>query len=175
MNLVGLERQAHQRDTHLVVHARVHDGLTGLYQVVYIVHVVEVAIPGGAVLFHQLGLLLQRLEALGSERDSGHRASQDLQIHVGAHGLAHFVLAPERVFPDVHVRGLIAGPAPELEVSDTGGSRSFHGREDVLQANLAAEAALQSIPKGREHNPDRLGRARENHVTSSIRETWAPV
>ena len=78
VRLVGMERQPHQRDTDLMVHAGVDNRLAGLDQIVYVVHEVEVAVNRGAVLVHQFGLQRERGGALGRQRDAGDRAGENL-------------------------------------------------------------------------------------------------
>ena len=56
VNGLRLERQAHERNRRLVVHPGVDDGLAGVHQIADVVHVIEVAIPGGAAGLHQLRL-----------------------------------------------------------------------------------------------------------------------
>ena len=56
VRFVGLERQAHERDANLMVHAGVDNRLAGFDQIVDVVHEVEVAVDCGPVLVHQLGL-----------------------------------------------------------------------------------------------------------------------
>ena len=170
-----LERQPHQRHTDLVVHAGVDDRLAGLGQVVDIVHVVEVAIPGRAVLRHQLGLHLEGVEPLGGQGHTGDRAGEDLEIDVRTHRLAHLVLAHEGVLADIEEGRLVTGSAAELEVPDAGlFGREFHGRQDVGEPDLAAERALQAVAERREHDSDPLRFLGENHVSSSIWVTFAP-
>ncbi len=147
MDRLVLERQSHQGHADLMVHSGVDNGLAGLGQVVDVVHVVEVAIPGRAVLRHQLGLHFEGIEPLRRQGHAGDRAGQDLEVDVRADCLTHFVLALE-VSPDIEKRCLITGAAAELEVPDARlFGREFHGRQDVGEPDLAAERTLQTISK----------------------------
>ena len=138
-----LEWKTHQRDTDLVMHAGVDDGFPGLGQIVDVVHVIEVAIPGGSVPGHQLCLEIQRVEALGGEGDPGDRTGQDLEVDIGADRIAHAVHALERILTDVEEWRLVTGAATKLEVADAGLlRRELHGRQDVCKPHLSAKRAL---------------------------------
>ena len=82
VNDLVVERQPHQRDRDLMVHARIDDGLPGLREVPDVVHVIEVAVPGGTVPPHQDGLQREPIESLGRQGDPRHRPRQDLQVGV---------------------------------------------------------------------------------------------
>ena len=120
VDLVRFERQAHQRDTDLMVHASCHNRLTCLDQVRNIVHVVEVAIPGGAVDLHELGLKIQSFHGLGRQGHARNRTSENLKIHVRPDGRADLPHVFKRIFTEVEVGSLIAGSSAEFEVPDAG-------------------------------------------------------
>ena len=148
-----------------MVHPRIHDRLAGLDEVVHVIHVVKVPIPGCIVLVHELGLKLQRLDLLGRQRDSGNGAGEDLEISVRTDRLSHFVHAEKGILVDVKVGGLKPRAAPELEMADPGFLRRIgHRGKDVLQTNLASERALEPVAEWHEHNTNFFGGTGVNHI-----------
>ena len=154
VRLVRLERQPHQRDTDLVVHPGINDRLAGLDQVVDVVHEVEVAVDRRAVLVHQLGLQREGGGALGRQCDAGDRAGEDLQVDVRPDGFTDGGHAVERILANVKERRLKPRPAAKLKVANAGGRGGLDGGQDVVEARLAAEHALQPVAERGEHHPD---------------------
>jgi hypothetical protein len=157
-----------------VVHAGIHDWLSGLHQVVNVVHVVEVAVPGGAVLRHQSRLQGKTVHRLRHQRDTRYRAGQDLQVYIRPERLPDAPHAFERILPKVEQRGLEACTAAELEVPYADFRRTLHGRQEIIEPDLAAEDTLKTVSKRREHHADSPGALRKNHLTSSIPVTLVP-
>ena len=122
-----------------MMHAGVDDGLTGLGQVARVVLEVEVAIPSGAMLGHQLGLQSERLEILRLQRHARDRARQDLQVDVFADGVAHLVHAREGILTHIEEGRLVASAPTELEVTHPSLFGCRHGRQDVVEPHLAPE------------------------------------
>ena len=161
--------QAHHGNAHLVVHASLDDGAAGSHQVLNIVHEVEVAVDGGAVLLHELGLQLQGGEPLRGQGDAGYGARQDLQVDFRSHSGTHLVHTRERILVHIEVRCLVARAASELEMAKARGRRGLHGGQDVLHAHFSAENALQAVPEGGEHDADGFTGCRMDHDGSSQR------
>ena len=83
MNLVGFEWQPHQRDTDLVMHTGIDNRFSGIDQVPDIVHIIEIAVLGGTIFLHQLGLQFQSFDRLSGQGDSGYGAGEDLKVDSG--------------------------------------------------------------------------------------------
>ena len=62
VDLFRFKRQSHQRDAGLVVHTGFDNRSTGIDHVAYIVHVIEITVPGGTGASHELALKLQGLD-----------------------------------------------------------------------------------------------------------------
>ena len=151
-----------------MVHASVHDRLTGFDQVVHVIHEIEIAVDGSAVLLHQPRLHLQRLEPLGGQRNAGHRAGEDLQVGVRPDCCAHLVHADKRIFAGVEVWCLIAGAAAELEMANAHRGGGLHGGKHVIDAHVTAEYTLQSVTESGQHDVDFLGGGGKDHGNSTV-------
>ena len=103
-----------------MVHSGVDDGLAGLCEIVDVIHVVEIAVPCGAVPRHELGLQVESIEFLGGEGHARNRPGENLQIDVRSDSFPHTVHALEGVFTNIEKRRLIPRAASELEVPDPG-------------------------------------------------------
>jgi hypothetical protein len=171
---VALEGETHEGDDALMVHPGVHDGLPGVQQVPDIVHVVEVPVPGGLRGGHHLALESQPLGGLGGEGHPGDRPREDLEVRIGPYHLANLPHALKGVLAQVEQGGLEPSATPELEVADAGLGRQLHGREEVVQTDFSAEAALQPIAERGEHHPDFFWAFGEDHRISSTLVTLVP-
>ena len=128
MHLVRMERHTHQGDTNLVMHPGIDNRFAGFDEVVDIVHIVEVAVPGSAILFHQLGLEIQTLHRLCRQSDTGNRAGENLEVDIGPHRLAHPLHVLERVLAQIHQRRLVTRATAEFEMANAQLGGAFHGR-----------------------------------------------
>jgi hypothetical protein len=174
VDFVALEGETHEGDDALVVHAGVHNGLSGVQQVPDVVHVVEVPVPGGFCCGHHLALEGEAFRGLGGEGHPRNRPGEDLKVGIGSHCPPELPHVLEGVLPEVEKGRLEPSPTTELEVADAGLSRELHGRKEVMQPYLPAEAALKPVAERGEHHPDLFGFVCEDHRVSSTLVTFVP-
>ena len=154
VRLVRLERQPHHRDANLMVHAGIDDRLAGLDQVVDVVHEVKIAVDGRAVFVHQLGLQCECGGALGGQRDAGDRSGENLQIRLGTDDPSNLRHAVERIFANIKERRLEPCAAAKFKVPNAGCRGGLDGGQDVVEARLPAEHALESVAERGKHHPN---------------------